>query len=444
MATRRDFIKCCSVMSVAAAAGFSRLGLINALAQGTSDYRALVCIFMFGGNDGNNVLVPTDTTNYTAYSTARANLALAQGALLPIAPVSGGPYGLHPTLTEMQTLFAQRRLAILANVGTLVQPTTKAAYQARTALPANLFSHSDQQAEWQTSLPTASSSGWAGRIADRMAAANPGAQFPMVVSVAGTAIFCNGVQTAPANVTPGASSTLAGFGTDSASQARLQAMQQMLTLDSGLTLIHNTSDIMQRSFQQATLLNNALQSAPALATTFPNTSLGQQLQQVARIIAVRSALGMRRQVFFASLGGFDTHTNQLQTQQTLFTQLSPAMRAFYDATVELSVAPQVTAFTLSDFGRTFQPGSGAGSDHGWGSHHVIMGGAVAGGDLYGRYPTLTLGGPDDAGSNGRWIPTTAVDQYGATLASWFGVADTDLDLVFPNLHNFPTRRLSFI
>ncbi len=454
MATRRNFIKCCSVMSVAAAAGFSKLGLINAFAQGVTDYRALVCIFLFGGNDGNNLIVPLDSPTYTNYSNARGGqtaLPIAQAALLPVL---SGNYGLHPSLPEMQSLMNQGRVAVLANTGPLVFPITRAQYQARSiATPSNLFSHSDQQAEWQTSLPSAASSGWAGRIADRVNSLNSPSTFPMVLSVAGTAIFCNGVQSAPASVTPssGNVTTLAGFGgTDAATTARMAAINGILNLNAngGPALLNAADSITRASLAQANSLNTALQGQPALASAslFPNTSIGNQLLQIARIIQARNSVdrGMHRQVFFASIGGFDTHSAQLPQQQNLFSQLSPAMNAFYNATVELGVNQQVTTFTLSDFGRTLQPGSNGGSDHGWGSHHMIMGGAVHGNAMYGDFPTIALGGPNDASSNGRWIPTRSVDQYGATLAAWFGVSDPDLDIVFPNLRNFPTRNLGFI
>ena len=446
--SRREFIRCCSYLTLAGAASFTRLGLINALAQSTTDYKALVCVFLFGGNDGNNMIVPVDTTPYAAYSSARGSLALAQSTLLPITPATGGAnYGFHGNLPDFQALFQQKKLAVLANCGVLIQPTTKAQYQARALpLPQNLFSHSDQQTETQAGMGTSSTStGWAGRVADKIQTLNAGAQFPTVISVAGSSIFCNGVQTQPATVTPGNIAALAGFGTDAASTSRNTALQQLLTLDTGLSLVQATSGITAHAQDYVKLLNSALANATKLTTTFPTTSIGNQLSQVAQIMGVRGALGLKRQIFFASIGGFDTHTGQTPTQQNLFSQLSPALGAFDNALKELGVESNVTTFTMSDFARTFQPNSsGNGSDHGWGNHQVIFGGAVKGGDLYGTFPTLALGGPDDVGTNGRWIPSTSIDQYGATLASWFGVADADLPTVFPNLANFATKKLTFI
>jgi uncharacterized protein (DUF1501 family) len=447
--SRRDFIRCCSYLTLAGAASFTKLGLINALAQSTTtDYKALVCVFLFGGNDGNNMVIPVDTTPYNAYASARSSIALAQSSLLPITPATGSAnYGFHGSLTDFQALFQQKKLAILANCGVLVQPLTKAQYLAKAAaLPQNLFSHSDQQTETQTGAGTASTAtGWAGRVADKIQAINGAGQFPTVISVAGSSIFCNGVQTQPATVTPGNITALAGFATDSASLSRNTALQQLLTLDSGLSLVQATSGITTHAQDYVKLLNSALANATKLTTAFPTTSFGTQLAQVAQIIGVRSALGLKRQIFFASLGGFDTHTGQTPTQQNLFGQIGPALGAFDKALQELGVEPNVTTFTMSDFARTFQPNSsGNGSDHGWGNHQVIFGGAVKGGDIYGTFPTLALGGPDDISTNGRWIPTSSIDQYGATLASWFGVADSDLAAVFPNLVNFPTQKLGFV
>jgi len=444
--SRREFIRCCSYLTMAGAASFTKLGLINALAQSTADYKALVCVFLFGGNDGNNMIVPADTAAYNSYAAARGALTLPQSSLLPISPATGSAhYGFHAQLPDFQSLFTQKKMAILANCGVLVQPTTKAQYLARTALPQNLFSHSDQQTETQAGMGvSATSTGWAGRVADKVQAIN-NSQFPTVISVAGSSIFCNGVQTQPATVTPGNITALAGFGTDAGSTARNTALQQLLTLDSGLSLVQATSGITSHAQDYVKLLNSALANALKLTTTFPATSIGNQLSQVAQIIGVRGSLGLRRQIFFASIGGFDTHTGQTPTQQNLFGQIGPALGAFDKALQELGVEGNVTTFTMSDFARTFQPNSsGDGSDHGWGNHQVIFGGAVKGGDIYGTMPTLALGGPDDVSTNGRWIPSTSIDQYGATLASWFGVADTDLTSVFPNLGNFPVQKLAFL
>ena len=290
-------------------------------------------------------------------------------------------------------------------------------------------------------------SGWPGRMADKINPAfNQGSTFPPITSVAGSAIFGTGQQTNPYAIIPGTTPMLSGFDQSAPAQARLQALNQLLTFDTGVSLIQSASSITGNSLKDSQILSTALASAPALTTVFPpNNGLANQLKQVARILSVRSALGLNRQIFFCTLGGFDTHSGQIALQQLLFTQLSQAMNAFYNATVELALAPQVTTFTMSDFSRTFQPGSNGGTDHAWGSIQMIMGGAVLGGDIYGTLAVPALGGRDDAGKNGRWIPTTSIDQYGATLANWFGVqAPADLAAIFPNLANFTTKNLGFI
>lgn len=454
--TRRDFIRssCCAAGAFGIATNLSRFGLMHALAQSAPPpYQALVCIFLFGGNDSNNLLIPDDTAGYANYlairgATANGGLALAQNTLLPITSKTAQngqtAFGLHPSVPELQTLFTGGQLAFLANVGTLSQPLTQAQYLAPTPpVPVNLFSHADQQQQWQTlQMNGLYNSGWAGRMADSVQPAfDASSAFPPITSVAGSAIFTTGQTTKPYAIIPGTTPGLAGYGS---SGTGLETLQQLLTFDTGVSLIQATSSIMSNSLADSKILSGALNPAPTLSTVFPATSLGGQLKQVAQIIAVRSALGLSRQIFFCSLGGFDTHSNQIAIQGPLLQQLSQAVSAFYSATVELNVASQVTTFTMSDFSRTFQPASNGGSDHAWGSVQLIVGGAVKGGDIYGTLPVFTPGGPNDAGTNGRWIPTTSTDQYGATVAQWFGVSAANLAPIFPNLVNFSTNNLGFM
>jgi uncharacterized protein (DUF1501 family) len=445
--TRRDLLRlaCCSAAGASLVGGLSKLGLVSALAQGTSDYKALVCIFMFGGNDSNNMVVPTDT-RYAQYLQSRSVLAIPESQLLGLQNGGQSTYGLHPNMPEMQGYFNNdKTLAILANVGTLVQPTTQATYQAYTNLPENLYSHSDQQDQWQTAtLSGAQVAGWAGKVADNVQTLNTGAQFPPILSISGNPIFCTGVTSRPFSMNPGQAPGLGGFDTSAASQARYTATQQLLTFDSGLSMVQAANAVTSQAVKFAQVLSDALQNITPLQTKFPMNYLGQQLQQVAQVISARSALAVQRQIFFVSYGGFDTHADQLPQQVQLLTDVSQSMSAFYQATQELGVTNQVTTFTLSEFARTLEPGSNGGSDHAWGGHQLILGGAVKGNALYGTFPTLVLGGPDDADQNGRWIPTTALDQYAATLATWFGVSAANLPAIFPNLANFSTSNLGFL
>ncbi len=445
MNSRRNFLRTAlSLGSLSATGGLGRLGLLNAMTQPTGTYRALVCVFLYGGNDSNNMVVSLDPTAYTSYKTIRAGLALDSATLLAID--KNKAYGMHPRFTDLQAIAPQ--VAIVANVGNLVQPVTMDQYiKGLAKLPSNLFSHADQQAEMQTSVAGGgSTTGWAGRLADHMPTSNT-STYPMFVSVAGNAIFGVGANTHPGAVTPNAAVGLQGFGTDAGSQARLAALKTLLgqdtqRTDSGAILLKQAARNMNNALTDAATLETALKSATALKTVFPTTSIGQQLFEVAKLIQVRGPLNMNRQIFFCSLGGFDTHTAQLTDQDRLYLQLSQALGAFYKATEELAVANQVTTFTESDFSRTLSPNSNGGTDHAWGSHHIVMGGSVKGATLYGKFPTIKLSGPDDVGE-GRWLPTTSVDQYGATLAQWFGLPASSLSSVFPNINNFTSKDVGF-
>jgi uncharacterized protein (DUF1501 family) len=443
-ANRRTFIKCASLAAAGNVLGLRPFGALNALAQSSTDYKALVCVFLFGGNDANNTLIPFDTTGYGNYSSIRGDLALAQNTLLPLTPAPN--FALNPNLPDIQALFNSNNAAFVANVGTLIQPLTRTQYLAGQTAPTNLFSHPDQQLEWQNAAQSASTqTGWAGRIADSLGATyNTGASIPMITSVAGDTLFCNGTATSPVSISPG-NVGAASCSEGSECGARQASAQALLTLDTGVSLVQADNTITTNAYAYAKTLADAVQSITPLQTVFPaNNGLAAQLQQIAQIIQVRAALGVQRQIFFASLGNFDTHADQLALQSTLLAEISPALAAFYNATVELNVASEVTTFTMSDFSRTFQPNSNNGSDHAWGSHHMVIGGAVKGGQIYGTYPTLALAGPDDSGSNGRWVPSTASSQYAATLAQWFGVPAADLPTVLPSIGNFSSNNLGFV
>jgi uncharacterized protein (DUF1501 family) len=442
---RRSFIKYASLAAAGNAAALRPFGALNALAQTTSNYKALVCVFLYGGNDANNTLIPFDTAGYNNYSTIRGPIAIPQNQLLQLSALPN--FALNPNVPELAALINNGSAALVANVGTLVEPTTKAQYQAGQLLPTNLFSHPDQQLEWQNAAQTAgTSTGWAGRIADTINGSyNSGATVPMITSVAGDTLFCNGSASTPVSVSPG---NLGGAqcseGTTECG-AQLATAQALLSFSSGLTLVQADNSITTNAYGYAKTLTAATQSVTPLKTVFPTANgLAAQLQQIAQIIQVRAALGVSRQIFFCGVGNFDTHSNQLVLQNALLAQISAAMNAFYNATVEMGVQNSVTSFTMSDFSRTFQPNSNTGTDHAWGSHHIVMGGAVKGGQMYGKFPTLALNGPDDSGTNGRWVPSTGSVQYAATLASWFGVSPAQMPTVFPNIGSFATQNLGFV
>jgi uncharacterized protein (DUF1501 family) len=446
---RRCFMQHAGALAGAAALG--QLGTFAAHAAGASDYKALVCIFLYGGNDTNNMIVPLDTAGYANYAQTRSFLALPQSQLLPLAVASGTPlYGLHPALPGLQSLWAAGQLAVVANVGTLVQPLTKAQYlSTATVKPQSLFSHIDQQHQWQASISSTSSSnsGWGGRLTDQLSSLNVNSSVPPMISTGGNNLFVTGAASQALVIPTSGSFGLSGFSSDSADATRRSALQALLNIDQDVNLTQAAQTIMTGALTSSAILNPILKTTDAtLSARFSGltSNFALQLLAIAKVIEARSSLGANRQVFLATLGSFDTHTNQLNEQQTLLSQLDAALTAFHGAMADIGAGTSVTSFTLSDFSRNFLPNTGGGTDHAWGSHPLVIGDAVKGGSIYGTMPTLQLSGPDDATDLGRWIPTIAVDQFAATLATWFGADATALAAVLPNLSAFTPTTLGFI
>jgi uncharacterized protein (DUF1501 family) len=418
------------------------------MAGAAADYKALVCLFLNGGNDANNLIVPNDSSGYAAYAAARGALALPQSALLGIKPktTDGRAWALHPSMPELQGLFGQGKLALMTNVGTLAAPTTKAQYNARSVpLPLQLFSHNDQQVEWMSSIPDKPfTTGWGGRLADLTNAFNQNNSISMAISLNGQNSFQVGRNVAQFSIGTSGVVQLTGSSTtpNTLNYVRTKAQNDLLAAQNSNLFETAFGGATSNSIADSALLATVLSGNPPFTATFPTSSLGQQLKMIARMIGAAPQLGLKRQIFFARLGGWDLHDQQLNAHASLLGDVSKSLAAFYQATSELNVANSVTTFTASDFGRTYNT-NGDGSDHGWGSHHLVLGGAVKGGDLYGRMPDLTINGPDDTG-RGRWIPTTSVDEYSATLASWFGVSATDLPVVLPNIGRFAKPNLGFM
>ncbi|MEN9283549.1 MAG: hypothetical protein RLZZ179_1042 [Verrucomicrobiota bacterium] len=502
LTSRRNFLQRATGLAAGAAVSRTLLDLrlvSNALAAvDVSDYRALVCLFMAGGNDNNNLLVPAPgDARYAGYKQARgARLALWEDQaaaaarpdaaanpnnywVLPLAATPGGQYGVHNSMPAVQSLFAQGKLAFVANAGVLVEPVTKAQYLAKLKrMPPQLFSHNDQVTQWQTSVPdNISRTGWGGRTADRIREelANlglPTGAISMSVSLAGSNTWEVGDSVSQFQV-----STSGAVAFQQYSGARKTVIDQILRQPSnGGSGALNTErkNLHLRDFQlvnERAIFNGAALSTALTRLTAGNpdaaagaaidtafgigggvtygsmSGLEQQLHTVARIIAERNYLGMRRQIFFCQIGGYDTHGDQPVAHAGLLATLSRSIGKFHAATTSLGVSDKVTGFTASDFGRTFKS-NGLGSDHAWGSHQMVFGGAVRGGQIYGKYPELALNGPDDydtgSGATGRWIPTLSADEYSATLARWFGLGDAELDAVFPNLHRFGNRNVGFL
>lgn len=438
---RRDVLKFLGHGS--AALTLSSLHASLHAADAADDYKALVCIFLFGGNDQSNTIVPTGSSAYAAYKSARPSLALASNTLLGLDGVS---LGLHPSLVELQSLYNSGKAAVVANVGPLLQPVSKAQWNKgfpSVPVPRQLFSHADQAVQWQTAIPDQNSrTGWLGRLSDVIGPQyNAGSTAPFVMSAGASNVLTVGNTTQPFQVSVKGAATpyMATYLFGAAQQA--SATSQILGAGGDNVLMRQWSAVGERALQTASQINTAMNSV-SVSTTFPATPLGRQLQTIAKLIAARARLGQRRQVFFASMIGFDQHDNLLADHAKNLTQLSQAVKAFYDATVALGIADRVTTFTASDFGRALQS-NGKGSDHGWGGHHFVVGAGVKGGKVFGTFPTVAIGGAED-GNQGRLIPTTALDQYAATLGKWFGADAATLGTALPHLQNFTTQDLGFL
>jgi uncharacterized protein (DUF1501 family) len=438
------------MMGIATPWALNLAAMGEASAFTATDYKALVCVFLYGANDNGNTVVPVDSVNYAAYAKARTNLATAQTSLAattlnPQTPLAGGlQLALAPQLTGLKGLFDAGKLAVQLNVGPLIVPTTVAQYNAQSVpLPPKLFSHNDQQSVWQSSAPEGATTGWGGKMGD-LAMANNGNAVFSCISITGNSVYLAGdtavqyqVSTAGAVPVQGVKSGVYG------SSACGAALKTLITQSSTQVLENEHAKIVSRSIGAEGAVTSALANVSAFATPYPTGNpLAAQLSMVAKLIAARSALGPKRQVFMVSMGGFDLHDSLVNLHPGLLTQVNDALTAFYNTTVELGVSNNVTTFTASDFGRTLTS-NGGGADHGWGSHHFVLGGAVKGQQIYGSGPIISVNGNADVGQ-GRLLPTTSVDQYAATLAQWFGVAASDLKTVVPNIGNFASSNLGFI
>ncbi|WP_077037529.1 DUF1501 domain-containing protein [Pelomonas sp. KK5] len=451
---RREFLRRVGALGLGAAATPLAMNLAAlgeaAAATSTGDYKALVCVYLAGGNDYANMVVPVDTSGYQAYAAARPALALPQAQLLALPPNAqltgsdaGRQMGFAPQMTKLQALFKAGRLGVQMNVGTLLAPTTLAQYQKKSVpLPPQLFSHNDQQSLWQSLGAEGTTVGWGGRLGDRFLSGNGNAVFTCI-NVSGNAVFLSGQQALQYMVSPNGALAIGGLSKVFGSADCGAALRTLLTAtDRSHWMEQQLTDVATRQISSQATLSSALAALPALNTAFDaNNSLALQLKMVARLIAARSALGVSRQVFFVQLGGFDLHSGFLANHPRLLTLLSDALASFHDATVELGVSEQVTSFTASEFGRSLVC-NGDGSDHGWGAHHLVMGGAVQGGRYWGHLPTGVPKGADDAG-RGSFIPTSSVEQMAATMGRWLGVGDSDLNDMLPHLSNFTQRDLGY-
>lgn len=447
---RRRFLKrslACAVAGSGAGAMTGKLNLVgSALADSSSyadidDYKALVCVFLYGGSDSFNLFVPSDSTRYGEYSTARGSLAIDQSDLLPS---SDGIVSFNGNLPGIRQLYEDGSAAILANVGNLIAPVTRAGLANGSAtIPSDLFAHNHQQEQWQKGLTSRPSSlvgaGWGGRMADMLRDANAGATLPPTFTVAGSNYFQSGNLTAPVSVNARYGPKLMDYmdaNSYSSNAGRDDAMSRILALNNDHMLKQFAGSSFTRARDSSRLLANVMSQHAASSHDFSTQgSLGEQLQMVARLIAGRDIMGQKRQIFFVGMGGWDTHDAQSPRMDQLTGDLDKGLSSFQQELATLGVSQNVTTFTASDFGRTLTV-NGDGSDHGWGGHYLVLGGAVEGKKMIGDWPSYAIGGDDDTGDKGRVIPSISVNQYGAALASWMGLSDADIASVFPDLANF--------
>lgn len=465
-ASRREFLRVSSLLSVLGPAGtplaLNLAAVGAAAAQSAGDYRALVCLFLLGGNDSHNTVLATDPDSWSEYQRLRATppdpIALpppgAAGGVLPIVPntpQSGRSFALHPNLAGLRALFDAGRAAVVANVGPLVAPMTRTQYDQNTVpRPASLFSHNDQQSTWQAYGPEGARFGWGGRMGDLLAGRNAASTFTCM-SLSGNTVWLAGRSTLQYPVGPGGGVAIAGLGGSLfGSSSAPSVLRSIVTADRPHPMEKEWGRITARSIGAQAALNAAmlpassLEAVPLVPGTTQANSLAVQLQTVARVIGGRGALGAARQVFFVGMGGFDTHDAQRTNHGNLMTRIGQALEYFDRqlANPAVNAANDVTLFSASDFGRTLTS-NGDGTDHGWGGHHFVVGGAVRGKDIYGRYPVIGVNTADDVG-HGRLLPAISVDQYAATLARWFGLDAGQLADVFPNLANFAQADLGFM
>lgn len=449
-ASRRAFLKRGAALSLAAGATPWALNLAamgEAAAATATDYKALVCVFLYGGNDYANTLVPYDATNYNAYNSYRSNLAIDRSMLAAtlLNPATALPnarqFALAPGLAPLLPIFDAGKMAVLLNIGTLIRPTSKAQYSSQQMLPPKLFSHNDQQSFWQASSPEGAVSGWGGRLGDLFEASNATSTFTCI-SVTGNAVYLSGRDAVQYQVSSSGSVPVNGIKSNLfGSSACSAALSKLMTTPSTQLLENEYARVSKRSIDANDQITKAL-AGVSMTSVFPSTGLGDQLKMVAKLIAARNTLGAKRQVFMVSLGGFDTHNSLTSVHPGLMTTLGNALASFYLAMGALGVSDSVTTFTGSDFGRTLLSNTD-GSDHGWGSMQFVMGGAVQGRSYVGTAPVLGNNGADDVGQ-GRLLPSLSVDQFAATLGTWFGVSATDQALVLPNLKNFSNTNLGFM